>query len=466
MTDDVARAVQSAVRQFLRDHERFRLGDPENFDLLFEATKRRMQVLGKRVAEDDLGVVTAMCWLGLEYYEIPPVSMRQELLDIVRQYVPRAEERLARVMEFAVAYGCGWRRNATQGRNWNASWSNAVAAFQGTVEPAVSGGDRWLRGIVRCAEDPTGMYPVRDRDRDGNEDKLKSDADTLRLHLVWPLKPLHVSMNGAVRFTCLDEEMQVAYPGGGESFQRGAKASYTVSSEASLELTRKDRLRRGATLPAETRLVVSMHDDDALTEATSMAGLIGQAYLDFAGRTALTMTLSERGEGKKVISRVIRFELDPNDRVALAQTSDGVRIDIGKEQFKSPLDGRIVLAVTRGKARFVLAGGCSLPLGGGWKITITSSKGESEITARWAAKMNIGDKARLTGGNDLDVSLWACSCGTKQCAERHRLGTWRPEVASLWAFVGSAVNGPYDPIRTGAFAQGMYYGLLSKEGVI
>jgi hypothetical protein len=43
----------------------------------------------------------------------------------------------------------------------------------------------------------------------------------------------------------------------------------------------------------------------------------------------------------------------------------------------------------------------------------------------------------------------------------------KKEVAlTLWDYVASAIKGPQATIKTGAFVQGMYFPLLTQEGVM
>lgn len=63
-----------------------------------------------------------------------------------------------------------------------------------------------------------------------------------------------------------------------------------------------------------------------------------------------------------------------------------------------------------------------------------------------------------------EIEIWACTCGGRQCVQRHRLEAWNAQTLSLWAFVASAVKG-LPQLRTNAFIQGIYFPLLTYGGV-
>src|SRR6266545_5996421 len=143
MTEDEVRAVQARAKGCLNDENGRGLdvGNPSHFVLLVNRT--RSELAG--VAEDDLRVVVAMCWLGPQAAGIPPPAMRHELLGTLRQCVPDGQERVGRVMEFAIAYGCGkWRDTQPGYGGWGQRWQGAVRGLVRALEPAVAQANRWL----------------------------------------------------------------------------------------------------------------------------------------------------------------------------------------------------------------------------------------------------------------------------------------------------------------------------------
>jgi len=143
MTDGEARAVQERVEDYLSSKEAYGLdvGNPLHFELLVSRARPGLA----RVAADDLRVVVVMCWLGPQSAGIPPIAMRNNLLGILRRVVSDERERLERVMEFAIAYGCGkWRQVQPGYGSWEQRWQGAVRGLVRALEPAVEQANRWL----------------------------------------------------------------------------------------------------------------------------------------------------------------------------------------------------------------------------------------------------------------------------------------------------------------------------------
>jgi hypothetical protein len=66
------------------------------------------------------------------------------------------------------------------------------------------------------------------------------------------------------------------------------------------------------------------------------------------------------------------------------------------------------------------------------------------------------------------VKISHCTCGHVKCVSLHRLSSWDPSKCDLWHFLrvcvfglGSLMGG----VKPGSFAQGMYYAMLSLEGL-
>ena len=454
MTDETACIVQQAVRQFLRQRAfDFDIGKPQHFEELVEHVRVRLSAHQIQVDEDDLRVVTAMCCLGLEFDTIPPDFMRAKLLGIIRQSSPDPAKRISRLMEFAIAYGCGWGRDILSAEDWGKKWSNAVNAISRTVEPAVSQANRWLCKTVK-------QFPERTLE-------LPGDSSRLATGLVWPLRPLHIYDVDTVRMECTDDDLRIRPVNAWkpEAVPPGAKIVFTAS-EASLEIEGNGEETRSVMLPAESRLIVSMHDEDASIEATRQEWLMsGVATFRSVERTILRVRLPVLGDDGEYHEQTLDIDLPPGKTVGFSQTDAGMCVEIGDRKYLVPSGKKIVLSIGKGKAAFMLPDGRDLPIGGGWRITISCGDNGSLAESRRGAKMSIGETALLTGEKGFSVTQWACPCGTKQCAERHGVESWRPDVASLWAYIGSAVKGPNAGITSGSFAQGMYYTLL-VEGLL
>jgi hypothetical protein len=247
VTDDETRTAQRRVEDYLRgqDARGFDVGNPQHFEQLVN----RVKTVLPHVAEDDLRVVTATCWLGPEFAGIPPPAMRDELLSILRRLVPDQPERLGRVMEFAIAYGCGrWR--AAVGSAWDDLWDNAVYGLARAAEPAVSEADRWLQTHVVG-------YPSRSRD------DLQGEARTLAMRLVRPEKPLHIDREQSFHIVCTDDDTRIegVYE---DLIPPGAKAVFAVAQGVAELMPPQGQ---PLALLAGTKVIVSARDEEARIEA-------------------------------------------------------------------------------------------------------------------------------------------------------------------------------------------------------
>lgn len=64
--------------------------------------------------------------------------------------------------------------------------------------------------------------------------------------------------------------------------------------------------------------------------------------------------------------------------------------------------------------------------------------------------------------NISNIKVWECTCGADSCETKHRLEAWDLDaVPNLHSFIDSAMCGPV-PMRTGRFAEGMYFALLNE----
>ena len=94
-------------------------------------------------------------------------------------------------------------------------------------------------------------------------------------------------------------------------------------------------------------------------------------------------------------------------------------------------------------------------------IIVTAHDTEARITVNHAGqRLQLQDDQAAHTAEPAALALWACGCGNKQCAERHRLGAWDARAVNLWAYAASAVKG-LPQLRTNAFIQGMYFPLLT-----
>jgi hypothetical protein len=245
MTDETVRFVCEKVECFLRGNtgRGFDIGKPSSFATLFNFVRSQGQGQLANIAEDALRLVVAICLLGPDTAGPPPATTRDHLLDTTRRLEPCERKRLDRVMEFAIAYGCGWRRQVRpDGGGWEQRWPNAVRALSRALEPAVTQARLWLALHVV-------HYPQ-------TSDHDMADAQMLTMHL---LHPLHMKREEALSITYRDADALV------ESTQR-RPTSVPVGAKYVLTALEKTRLvgpRKAFSIHAETSMILSVHDTEA-----------------------------------------------------------------------------------------------------------------------------------------------------------------------------------------------------------
>lgn len=243
LTDNQARMAQQQVESFLRgDGRRFDLGNPQHFDQLAAHVRSTVSDVAD---EDNLLTVTAICLLGPAFADIPPAAMREELLEILRWFVPDESGRLTRVMEFAIAYGCGKWRTVQEGYGgWEQPWEGAVRGLARALEPAVNESNRWL-------SDRMVGFP---KDRNA-----EADAFFLAMRLMRPLHPLHITREETMTIACADDGTDIVAQDYQDTVPPGAKAVWTVAAgEAALTLPDAQSLA----LPAGAKIILTARDEE------------------------------------------------------------------------------------------------------------------------------------------------------------------------------------------------------------
>lgn len=262
MTDEETRRIYEQVETILMSQEGrvLDIGNPAHLTSLGNSAR----AVCPAAEEDERLLVTAMSWLGPLDAGPPPAPLREDLLRRLRQDEENVEERAGRVMEFAIAYGCGkWRRVEPGYGGWAQRWQGAVRGLVRALEPAVGQTNRWL------AEHVAGFPKDRGVSRDPQfiaDTATWSDAWMLANKFVRPEDRLEIKEDDALTISCMEEgtECTVADQEYQQFVPPGAKAIWTIQEpEAATLLTHEHSLpvAAGATLSLIAR------DEDALIKA-------------------------------------------------------------------------------------------------------------------------------------------------------------------------------------------------------
>lgn len=262
MTDEETRSVYEQVETFLANREgrTLDIGNPEHLTLLGNAVRS----VCSDVEEDELLLVTAMCWLGPLEAGPPPRALREELLTYLRQNENSAKERIERIMEFVIAYGCGkWRTIESGYGGWAQRWQGAVRGLVRALEPAVGQANRWL------AEHVVGFPKDRHIPHDSQfiEDTATwSDAWMLANKFVRPADRLCLEEGETLTISCTEEgtECTVIDQDYQQFIPPGAKALWTVQEP---ETTTLFTDQSSLAVTSGTTFLLVARDEDVLIKA-------------------------------------------------------------------------------------------------------------------------------------------------------------------------------------------------------
>jgi hypothetical protein len=144
MTDENAHILQQRVTSYIesKDGRTLDIGSSSHLTLLVQYACKGVSA----APEDEIWMTVAMCWLGPPPSAgIPPAFLREELYQVMQQLVPDEQERLERIMEFTIAYGCGkWREVRPGAGGWEHRWQGAMRGLVRALEPATAQSNRWL----------------------------------------------------------------------------------------------------------------------------------------------------------------------------------------------------------------------------------------------------------------------------------------------------------------------------------
>jgi hypothetical protein len=163
------------------------------------------------------------------------------------------------------------------------------------------------------------------------------------------------------------------------------------------------------------------------------------------------------------------LEVSKDEELEITSTDGGTEFKAygpGYLKLVSPGAKAVWTIVDRSTA-LRLPDGRTIALPTGAKVIITARDNDAIIRV---AVNGQNRSVQLKGGKGANIrgpatlAIWECTCGTTQCAQRHRLEAWEPTRIDLWSFLASAVKGPQATIQAGSFVAGMYFPLLAQEG--
>lgn len=255
LSEAAARIVWDAVRQASRGLS----PDRQHFEGLIERARAALE----KDSRDDppvgtaLAAAVALSWMGPHVHQ-PPQDTQASLIGLAE---PLGAPKIDRMLELAIAYGCGWRRSVDRNSTaWERRWDRALDALRALI-------NRFIEDAYRRVRELNIRFPI--------EPDLAGAADLLLVRLYRPLSPLRLNTNDALIIYCTDTNAQVtAGAGHREAVPPGAKAVYSVHSRDN----QPTRLGRPG---AKTTYTVP---DGATLRLTAM---------DFETRVTLTANASE-----------------------------------------------------------------------------------------------------------------------------------------------------------------------------
>jgi hypothetical protein len=262
MRDDLVLVVQRVVEAHTKAGN---LDYCNRQDFIGMVNAVREAVGGLRgVKKDELHLMVAVCWLGPDSADIPPAAMRKSLLTAIRELESDHQKRLPRIMEFAIAYGCGkWRALAAIPGPWGQVWPGALRALARAITPAIrrvrkrngqdfrEGLDTWLAETVRG-------YPLQ---RDWLE--ITQEAATLAHYLSNPEYPLVLGAGQVLKIDASADGITVRAVGPFAENPYETRvppgAKFVFRADTSLELHTPQGVVR---VPSGLRIVVLVRGDD------------------------------------------------------------------------------------------------------------------------------------------------------------------------------------------------------------
>lgn len=224
--------IQRFVKQYTAENTRFNRVNPKHFDALVDAVRHTLQENSLDTGSDTaLYRMVALCLLGPSHLP-PPDDIQEQFQQITEKYLG---DQCARILEFAVAFGCGkWRVQEPAKGAWYDAWEKAIGALGRAMEPAVKEVNQWLSD---CISSPG--YPKREFwDKHGKgavleaRDVIESDALYLALRLIDPVRSLHIDQDQILRISCTEEGAEICIEGqeGVDWVPIGGKSVYATAT--------------------------------------------------------------------------------------------------------------------------------------------------------------------------------------------------------------------------------------------
>ncbi len=230
MDDQQVTEVHRAVNTYLRENPGFNLLNPNHFPQLVDEMHRQISFTEDTNPNEIFTSVVAMCAVGPERSS-PPGKIVQEYL---KTFKDNSVAGIDRVVEIAVAYGCGkWRDIASEGDPWCRQWARALSVMIKGIESAVRESNVWLSTRV------VGYPEASFWNSEDGRDAVYRDAALLALYMInsQSLNPLHISNKGVLDIICESDgtTIKVKDLNYEQYLPPGARAVFEINGSACLK---------------------------------------------------------------------------------------------------------------------------------------------------------------------------------------------------------------------------------------
>jgi hypothetical protein len=391
---------------------------------------------------------------------IPPADLREALMKIMRGHS------LERLIEALIWFGCGEGRKVERDGGWRDRWPGAIRAMVRLMRKPVEEADLWLRHNVEGYEwaltHQRGAAVVQvqlERDR---RERIDSSARTLATRIADPefARPLD-------KGKCL-EVGDLAWP---TPDRPSASERFVVVDKQDQLIKAFPTFEKAQKKAAENEAHWSVRD--SAPEPPAAGGLLGDCF-----RTQVV-----------VGGRDDPGHLEPGCKWVwrMGEGSKPARVEYTNKNGRQKCDlppGTQAAVLAEDEVAYVFL---TRPAG---SATAKGPAGGGQPPGR--IEIRTGQKMTING--PCTVAIYACTCGNKNCREKHRLSGWTLASVSksskktihLWGFVATAIKGAPAtrnrgrpgtnggavlaadgevalPMATGSIVQGMYGAMLLND---